>query len=292
MQTILSCPACGKNCSEKIVALNAQNLARFIEFSKRKYSGLLSEWIYSAPPEVIRCLICSHYWYLHQPEPEQLTLMYAKGRSFRGNTTLSREPTAHMLKEMLRLRKLLGTSKKGKTLLDFGSGLGRWSRAAVREGFTVTAYEPSVERGFENNLPFEYVHSIEQLKSRKFDAIQIEQVLEHVPNPLETMKHLREVCTPETVIRVTVPNFLRFQAVGDIWSRWPYDGRRVHEMAPFEHLHGFTPNSLDKLLTRAGYKNISVIIEAKHARTNMLRKLIGAIFPKINSTLRFVQTKI
>ena len=190
---------------------------------------------------------------------------------------------------MRRLRRLVGnTTTPFVTLLDFGSGIGRWARAAVLENFYVTAYEPSVERGSEEDTSFKLVHSIEDLKNCKFDAIQLEQVLEHVPDPLATLKQLRELCKPHTVIRITVPNLLRDQDGSTVWSTWPFDGEKPHFLAPFEHLHGFTPTSIDNLLRRAGYKNINPISELRYAHLNFLRKNIGRFASRLNSTLRFV----
>lgn len=289
MRTLDLCPACGDDCSEVVASLDAQRALRFAEFDRRKYGGLLSKWIDSIPPVVSRCRVCGHCWYRYQPVAKQLGIMYATGRPLIDGVQPTREATPHMRKEMRRLRRLVGnTTTPFATLLDFGSGLGRWARAAVLEDFCVTAYEPSVERGSEIDTPFELVHSIEELGSRRFDVIQLEQVLEHVPDPLATLKQLRQLCKPHTVIRITVPNLLRDQDGVKVWATWPFDGQTPHLLAPFEHLHGFTPNSLDSLLERAGYKNISIKNEAESDVINLLRQVIGRICPMLNSTLRYV----
>jgi SAM-dependent methyltransferase len=290
MLTINLCPACAEYRSDIVASLDAQNASRFAQYDDLKYGGLLSKWTESIPPVVSRCRVCGHCWYLNQPEPQQLSIMYAEAKPLTSGLRVSREASQYMRQEMRRLTKLLRSNEKPSTLLDFGSGLGRWSRAAVLEGFSVTAYEPSLERGSEKNTPFELVHSIDELKNRKFDAIQLEQVLEHVPDPIVTLKKLHELCKPHTVIRITVPNLLRDQDGEKVWSTWPFDGRTPHFLAPFEHLHGFTPKSLDTLLKRAGFKNIGIKNEAKSAGANLLRRLIGRYHPILNSTLRYVQT--
>lgn len=288
MRILNSCPVCGDDFSDVVASLDPQNAIRFTQFDNRKYGGLLSGWIDSVPPVVSRCRMCGHCWYRNQPEAEQLNQMYATGRSLTSGLEPCRDANLSMRIEMRRLRNFVNRNVNSANLLDFGSGLGRWSRAAVLEGFTVTAYEPSVVRGSEQDTPFELVHSIEDLQNRKFDAIQLEQVLEHVPDPLATLKQLLELCKPHTVIRITVPNLLRNQDGGKVWSTWPFDGEKPHFLAPFEHLHGFTPNSLDRLLRRAGYKNINPINELRYAHLNFLRHKIGSIASGLNSTLRFV----
>lgn len=200
-----------------------------------------------------------------------------------------RDATSIMREEMRRLRRLVGNCTLPVTLLDFGSGLGRWARAGVLEGFCVTAYEPSEERSSKADTPFEQVHAFEELGDRKFSAIQLEQVLEHVPDPFKTLTQLRGHCNSCTVIRITVPNILRDPDGLKIWSTWPFDGRAVHLLSPFEHLHAFTPSSLDQLLMRAGYRNINYLNEINNASINFIRRYIGKIRPTLNSTLRYVQ---
>ena len=289
MHTLILCPACGGEHSEVAAFLGPESIARFAEFDRRKYDGLLSKWVDSISLVVSRCNACGHCWYRNQPEPEQLSHMYAIGRSLTHNTRPTREPTPSMRNEMRRIGKLIGSLHRSSTLLDFGSGLGRWARAAVLEGFQVTAYEPSIERGAELDAPFQLVHSLEAISGQTFAAIQLEQVLEHVPDPLKTLIDLHKFCNSRTVIRVAVPNILRAPEGKHIWTTWPYDGKSPHILAPFEHLHGFTPNSLDHLLKRAGLKNITLIAEAKCTRVNLIRRMIGRVLPTMNSTLRYVQ---
>lgn len=291
MRTINLCPACAEDCSDIVASLDAQNAIRFARFDDLKYGRLLSKWVESIPPVVSRCRVCGHCWYLNQPEPGQLSVMYANAKPLTSGLHVSREANQNMRHEMRRFRNFSAVTKT-PTLLDFGSGHGRWSRAAVLEGFLVTAYEPSLERGSENDKPFELVHTMDELNNRKFDMIQLEQVLEHVPDPLGTLKQLRDLCKPHTVIRITVPNLLRDQDGEKVWSTWPFDGEKPHFLAPFEHLHGFSPTSLDRLLKRAGYRNIHPIWEMRHSSLNFLRRKLGRYASKLSTTLRFVVASI
>src|SRR5688572_22233033 len=159
----------------------------------------------------------------------------------------------------LRQLKRLAVRKTAPRFLDFGSGFGRWARAAAEIGFDVHAYEPSKVRGNEESPPFTLVHDLSELGSRKFDVVNIEQVLEHAADPLATLRAVRVVCIPEAIVRITVPNILRSPEGKHLWEEWPFDGRRPHTMAPFEHLHGFTPHSLECLVERAGFRHASMI---------------------------------
>lgn len=246
------CPACGSTRVEPVVEMNADSAQRFLEFSKIKYDGLMDSWLNRMSVAIDRCPECGHHWYRDQPALEALSEMYSRGRSLLPSVGgPSRSPTTFMLIEMRRLKKI---TSRGRRLLDYGSGFGRWARAGVIEGFDVTGYEPSSSRGSEpGNLEFELVHDLERLSGCCFDAVNLEQVLEHVPDPLEEMRRIRRMCMAHSVVRVTVPNIKRSEEGERLWPTWPYDGTRVHTMAPFEHLHGFTPLSLRTLCRRAGF---------------------------------------
>lgn len=289
MRTVSSCPACGGHRTEVVASLDAERTPRFVEFDRRKYGGLLAGWVDSVPPIVLRCPSCGHCWYQHQPEPEQLGRMYAAGRPLAAGAKPTREPSQAMREEMRRLRRLANGTVGTVTLLDYGSGLGRWARAATTEGFRVTAFEPSMERGAEAEAPFELVHSIEDLGTRRFDAIQLEQVLEHVPDPLETLVRLRQHCSEQTVVRITVPNLLRDPDGQGVWASWPFDGQTPHVLAPFEHLHGFTPDSLDALTRRAGYRPITVGRLLRERPMLLTRRWLSAIVPKWGTTAQYLE---
>lgn len=288
MKTILNCPACGSTETVLKADLNDERRIRFAVFSQLKYSGLLESWLDEIPPVVLGCILCGHSWYRHQPDPEQLEQMYACARSLKPGVPIMREPSVEMIKEMRRLHHLVGRSQVALTLLDYGSGYGRWARAAVKAGFRVTAFEPSVVRGGEEQVPFELTHNFANIRGRYFDTIQIEQVLEHVPDPLNTLKQIRFFCTPQTVIRITVPNILRAPEGKNIWEFWPFDGKTPHILAPFEHLHGFTPQSLNYLLMRSGFKFVNCARSWRTYPIMQTRSIIDRIIPSLGSTKRIV----
>jgi SAM-dependent methyltransferase len=276
------CPACESDRYVRRVAIDESSRERYLSFSEIKYGGLLNGWMDELQPEIVFCSDCGHHWYLRQPLPEQLSLMYAKGRRLLSGA-VSREPTQEMLVEMRRLTNLIGIERP--RLLDFGSGFGRWARAAAQAGFRVHAYEPSETRGAESVEEFTLVHDLSEIAGLRFDAINLEQVLEHVPDPEETLRTITAFCTPDTVLRIRVPNILRPPEGSRVWADWPYDGKRVHAMAPFEHLHGFTPPSLVNLINRSGYELISLNELWRNYPNLSIRNLIGNFYTKAAPTM-------
>jgi len=277
------CPACKGSQGSVLAALDTDRVQRFIEFDHLKYGGLMSEWIDTCPPEIVRCHVCGHCWYRYQPTLEQLDRMYAAGEPLESGAVVSREPTVFMLREMRRLRRVV--VKPNPSLLDYGSGFGRWARAAARVGFRVYAYEPSEARGAEFVEEFTLVHDLSEIAGMRFDAINLEQVLEHVPDPTETLQIISSFVTADTVLRVRVPNILRPPEGASVWVDWPYDGKRVHAMAPFEHLHGFTPTSLVNLIKRSGYELLPLDKVWRNYPILSIRNLAGNVYPRAAQTM-------
>jgi len=282
VRLVSCCPTCGSERYARLVAINDGNRDRYRRFSDVKYGGHLDDWIATLEPEIVVCGHCRHHWYLRQPSPVQLSLMYANGRRLLPGA-VSREPTMEMLVEMRRFAKLAG--KNQPRLLDFGSGFGRWARAAAKAGFRVHAYEPSEARGSESVEEFTLVHDLSEIAGMRFDAINLEQVLEHVPDPEETLRTITAFCTPNTVLRIRVPNILRPPEGSRVWADWPYDGKRVHAMAPFEHLHGFTRLSLVNLIKRAGYELLPLNKFWRSYPNFAIRNLVGNVYTKVAQTM-------
>jgi hypothetical protein len=170
-------------------------------------------------------------------------------------------------------------------LLEFGSGLGRWGSAFQQAGFVVTAYEPVSERTDRGVRSSDNVVSdLAQLEGIDFDAINIEQVLEHLTDPVGELKRLKGFCKKNAVIRITVPNFSKFAARHDPWLEFPYAGQ-MHILSPYEHLQGFSAKSLQIALSKAGFNEISLprLILAGAWRV-IARRLAGICIPNLRET--------
>jgi 2-polyprenyl-3-methyl-5-hydroxy-6-metoxy-1,4-benzoquinol methylase len=132
-------------------------------------------------------------------------------------------------------------------VLDFGCGNGALAKVisqSVRsiEGLEVNDFPRNLAEK-ENNL--KVYKSIQDLSvsGKKFDAIISNHVLEHVPNPIETLKQLRE--------------FLR--ADGVFVTMLPIDDYRSSENKRWQpgnldrHLHTWTPLLIGNTFEDSGY---------------------------------------
>lgn len=286
------CPACDSLIDPvPVVSINESTRKSYLEYSKKKYNGLIDDWPNFLQLEIDHCSDCGHFWYREQPNQTMLNKMYESGRPLQTiKRNQDRTASPKMISEMSRLMKLIGKSKP--RLLDYGSGFGRWARAAIYTGFKVTAYEPSIERGLEKSeVDFTLVHDVDDLKKHLFDVINLEQVLEHVSDPVKLLHGLRDYCEPDAVVRITVPNVLRCPEGDKLWEEWPYNGERAHTMAPFEHLHGFTPGSLLSMIERAGFEPYNQPVIWMQYPKEMIRRLLGRWFPRLGQTFLLIKLK-
>jgi SAM-dependent methyltransferase len=282
-----NCPACGAAGHVPVAKLDAQRAVRFREFDERKYGGVMSRWNPAVEPEIVGCVSCGHAWYRWQPSGEQLGNMYESGRPLSGIPP-SVQPTAGMLAEMRRVHAAAGCSSRRPSLLDYGSGFGRWARAAAAAGFVVTAFEPSSTRSADRDSTFEFVTDPRELEGRQFDVVQLEQVLEHVTEPARLLRDLAPRLERGGLLRLTVPNILRAPEGARIWELWPYDGVGPHTMAPFEHLHGFTPASLEAVGRRAGLEPAAGWRIWRHYAINEARRRVGRLWARFGTTTLFL----
>ena len=278
---VYCCPACHSENFNEFLRLDTERLARFIDYSERFYGGLLSTWLTDFDPILMKCGSCSHVCYGVMPNFEQLSEMYRSVRRSANAPDPARPPSLDMVKQMESLYSVVQST--APTLLDFGAGYGRWSQAAFQSGFSVVSYEPHAMRSVQNGK-YQVVHDRDQLDGCVFDVIWLEQVLEHVVDPLSILEDIRSFMSPTTMLCLSVPNIERCREGPDIWKLWPFDGVRSHTLAPFQHLHGFSQRSLNALVYKAGLKRLQGLNIWRLDPTHQLRVAIGMSVPRLSTT--------
>jgi SAM-dependent methyltransferase len=135
-------------------------------------------------------------------------------------------------------------------LLDVGCGDGEFLARMRQFGWDVQGVEPdpaAIQSAREaHNVPV--VHgTLEALRdvSAAFDAVTLLHVIEHVPDPRETLRAAWRLLRPGGRLLVVTPNArsLGTRVFGSAWVGWD----------PPRHLHVFTSAALHRLLTAAGF---------------------------------------
>jgi SAM-dependent methyltransferase len=141
-----------------------------------------------------------------------------------------------------------------RRLLDIGSGPGFFLKTASTRGWSVLGVEPSAQASAHaRELGVEVVESFfdDAMASRlgKFDAVHLNNVLEHVPDPISILIRARDLLEPGGALCVGVPNdFSPFQIAASSVA-----GTGQWWLAPPHHLNYFDFDSLHALLERLGF---------------------------------------
>jgi SAM-dependent methyltransferase len=144
--------------------------------------------------------------------------------------------------------------RERRRLLDIGCGPGWFLKTAKERGWQVRGIEPSRQAAAHaRSLGIDMVEGFFRAGSAPglgaFDAVHLNNVLEHVPNPIEVLTLARDVLTPGGLLCVNVPNdftpFQRSAASALSLPEW--------WVAPPHHLNYFDFDSLAALYERLGF---------------------------------------
>lgn len=141
-----------------------------------------------------------------------------------------------------------------RRLLEIGSGPGFFLLHARERGWTPTGIEPSQQaaahtRGLGLDVVEGFFDDATAASLGRFDAVQMTNVLEHVPDPLALLRLAHERIAPGGLVSVIVPNdYNPFQrAARDACGHEPW------WIAPPHHLNYFDFDSLAGALSRTGF---------------------------------------
>ena len=158
-----------------------------------------------------------------------------------------------------------------RTLLDVGAHVGRFLALARGRGWRAEGVElnPSTA-AFARERAGVPVHGVnaEQLPSlgRRFDAVTLIDVLEHIPHPVELLGSIQQVMTPGAWLVVKVPNG-RAQRVKEAMRERLVPRYRATLADNLVHVNHFSPGALRLALARAGFDSVHVEVAAPELPT-------------------------
>jgi SAM-dependent methyltransferase len=145
-------------------------------------------------------------------------------------------------------------------VLDYGCGFGATLAllAAVTPAVKAVGYETSAGRIADlraRNL--DASDDLERIASSgPFDAVILDNVLEHVPQPGQTIASIRAMCDPGALLFVSVPQVDRRRVLA---QQVIADARGAVDMDinPWEHLNYFDVEHLDQVLAQSGFEPLA-----------------------------------
>lgn len=210
-------------------------------------------------PEFLRTLYSE--WLDNEEEPEAEIPEYGFDMA---HPRLSRD--AH---EIMMVSAHLGVRLPQLVTLDFGMGWGGWARVAA--GLGCKSYGNDLA---EKRMRYVAERGVVPIGFDEIDGldahfINTEQVIEHLPEPAETLATLVKGLRPGGILKISVPAPNGIEAVllsGQLTKE------NIMPLAPFEHLNCFNEHSLARLAGRFGLRPVrpgygTRYAFLKHART-------------------------
>jgi glycosyltransferase involved in cell wall biosynthesis/2-polyprenyl-3-methyl-5-hydroxy-6-metoxy-1,4-benzoquinol methylase len=190
-----------------------------------------------------------NYWLEHQSSDLGLPDIYDRVRQD------LHERCVHWLKTLLRYW------PPPARVLDMGAGHGAYTALLNWAGYDAIALDLSawVAEFAKTRFDIQYlVGSVEeqQLPRHSLDAVVANDLLEHLPDPLGTMRHCVELLRPDGVVVIQTPEF----QIGRSYEELVADDDLFLQhigRARKEHLYLFSRKSLRQLLTKVGIKHLA-----------------------------------
>lgn len=200
--------------------------------------------------DIARCARCGHGQVDPMPDPDALRRAYAEAASsdYVEEEVGQRETARRWLARLER-----HAWQRGR-LLDVGCWVGYLPAEARRRGWTPTGLEPSAfasefarSRLGVNVITGELLSA--ELPAAAFDAVTMNDLIEHLVSPGEALVRVRELLVPGGLLGMVLP---------DAGSRVARGlGRRWWSVIP-THVQYFTRRSISTLLSRHGYRTLEI----------------------------------
>ncbi|HEY1837286.1 MAG: class I SAM-dependent methyltransferase [Rhizomicrobium sp.] len=209
--------------------------------------------------DIIHCATCGFRHVVPLPDPADLEREYSeKYYSEEKPTYLVHAAEDQQWAELSQhdrlesFEKILGSRRR--RLLDIGSGPGFFLKTAKNRGWNVMGIEPSRQAAAHaRSLGLDVVEGFFNTETAAqlgcFDAIHLNNMLEHVPDPIAILRAARAILKPSGVLCVGVPNdFSPLQIAAAATA-----GTGEWWLAPPHHLNYFDGATLSNLLENIGF---------------------------------------
>lgn len=172
------------------------------------------------------------------------------------------------------------------SILDVGCGRGEFLHAAVERGHDAVGVDASADRvryARETlQLGDRVVHGtaadvVAHAKGRKFDAITLWDLIEHVPDPVGVLQSLRPLCHENTRIFVQTMST-------DSWT-YKLFGKRWYYINPPIHLFYFSNTTMMKALEVAGFGLLDIANDNSRPATPL--RLVRSLLQGLGNQLMF-----
>jgi 2-polyprenyl-3-methyl-5-hydroxy-6-metoxy-1,4-benzoquinol methylase len=216
------------------------------------------------PFEVRQCVACDFVFQTFCPDDKEVAELY---RLHLDETAIDREIVkqklhwfSHVAEEVLVMRQLLPTPRP--RVLDFGCNWGKWASMAQAFGCIVDAVEINpVTSKFCRSRGIRVI-APEEIEPHSYDFINVDQVMEHLTEPLRLAKQLAAGLAPRGLMKWSTPHdeklVRRLKAAALNRDEEVLHAQKIGALLPLYHTNLFSNKSLTELAHHAGLRGVSL----------------------------------
>lgn len=161
-------------------------------------------------------------------------------------------------------------NKTGVNMLEVGCATGFFMNLAKQKGWQtegIDISEYAVEKTKGKGLEASVGTLDSYSSAKKFDAVVMQDVIEHVKDPVDNIKKAAGLLADHGIFVLTTPD------AGSLWARvW---GKHWHAFVPPQHLFYFSVKNLTSILEKNGFK---VIYCAHHGKWFAIPYIIRLLY--------------
>jgi 2-polyprenyl-3-methyl-5-hydroxy-6-metoxy-1,4-benzoquinol methylase len=291
------CPVCKYQSFNELISLpySDKGLENYLKKFYNSQGKIEIEYMANESYTLLKCQNCSLIFQKFIPNDFLMSKLYEEwiNPDFVKQESYDRSLFYYKQKALEIMDTIRFLDKKPSELkfMDFGMGWGEWCRLSKSFGVDTYGMELSKERI--KNAQLYQIKNIEweNLPNHKFDLINTEQVIEHIPNPLETVKYLADSLNKGGLLKISVPN-------GKIAERniqllnWelPRDSEfSMHIATPLEHINVFKTESIIEMAKICGltpiYNVNKQFFEENISFTQFLKLKLGPFYRKFKKPI-------
>jgi len=296
------CPVCSSKNISEIYSCNYQKNP-IKSYLNNFYKNRL-EWNYlqKAKYVLIQCNECEAIYQKYIPNTEFMKRIYEKWlslKSIKASSRIDTKKKERIIQEISELKLIL--KKKHKlTFLDYGMGNGEWCLIAKTLGINIYGLELSQELLKKARKMGIKTITESGLRKISFNYINTDQVFEHIPNPLDTLKLLKSVLDKDGIVKISVPsgNHIPKYLRKENWDVTKSKKGSLNPISPLEHITCYTHKSIVIMGKTIGLKEIKIPLFIQYKCTqfidnpkNISRKILKPVYLNYSNYSTYVFLK-
>lgn len=265
----ISCNLCGTDEAQVLFEADAMRIPKTRKEFIAVYSSGSEHIFYE---RLVRCRICGLIYLSPRPRCNLITDGYFLAKDERYiSQEKSREKT---FRSSLKIIKRLCPTGK---LLDIGAASGTFIKVASQAGFEASGIEPSgwmcdfAKKNYNVKI-LPVLLEDAKFPDNSFDIITMWDVLEHTPNPMNTLKEATRILKPGGLL------FINYPRIDDLLAK--IFGRKWWFLLSI-HLFYFTPKTLSSYMEKLGFKKLLHKMHIQSLEYSYLVQRLNAYTPAL-----------